>query len=125
MNPEFDEFLFAPISEDTNGMPTSVISALARLNIDPWQEAARLSDLPKEGAAAALGQLIGRLPGGRREQSDTLKITTRLIGLLPLRDPAVRGGKEKIGGGEKKSNSDVALYLVFLALMAAAIYAMI
>lgn len=125
MNPEFDQFLFAPISEETNGMSTSVISALARLNIDPWQEAARLSELPKEGAAAALCQLIDRLPGDRREQSDTQKITTRLIGLLPLRDPTVRGGREKTGGRKKENNSHVALYLVFAGLAAAAIYAMI
>ena len=125
MNPEFDQFLFAPISENTNGMPTSVISALARLNIDPWQEAARLSELPKEGAAAALCQLISRLPGDRREQSDTQKITTRLIGLLPLRDPADRGGKEKISGREKVNNYRAALYLVFLGLAATVLYAMI
>ncbi|MGH6660854.1 MAG: hypothetical protein ACREB6_04900 [Rhodospirillales bacterium] len=125
MNPEFDRFLFAPISEDTNGMPTSVISALARLNIDPWQEAARLSELPKEGAAAALCQLISRLPGDRREQSDTQKITTRLIGLLPLRDPADWGGKEKISGREKVNNYRAAFYLVFLGLAATVLYAMI
>jgi hypothetical protein len=106
-------------------MPTSVISALARLNIDPWQEAARLSELPKEGAAAALCQLISRLPGDRREQSDTQKITTRLIGLLPLRDPADRGGKEKISGREKVNNYRAALYLVFLGLAATVLYAMI
>lgn len=125
MNSEFDEFLFAPIREETNGMPTSVISALARLNIDPWQEAARLSELPKEGAVAALCQLIGRLPGDRRERSETQEITTRLIRLLPLRDPAVRGGNKKISGREKKNNSHVALCFVFLFLAAAAIYAMI
>jgi len=125
MNPEFDQFLFAPISEDRNGMPTSVISALARLDIDPWQEAARLSELPKEGAAAALCQLIGRLPGDRREQSDTQKITARLIGLLPLRGPADRGGKEKINGREKVNNYHAALYLVFLGLAATVLYAMI
>jgi hypothetical protein len=36
---EFDDFLFAPIGEDRNGMLLSVLSALARLDIDPWQEA--------------------------------------------------------------------------------------
>jgi hypothetical protein len=35
---EFDDFLFAPIGEDRNDMPLSVLSALARLDIDPWQE---------------------------------------------------------------------------------------
>ena len=41
---EFDDFLYAPIGEDRNGMLLSVLSALARLDIDPWQEAAKLAD---------------------------------------------------------------------------------
>lgn len=47
---EFDDFLFAPIGEDKNDMPLSMLSALARLDIDPWQEAAELSRLPEETA---------------------------------------------------------------------------
>jgi hypothetical protein len=31
---EFDSFLYAPIGEDGNGMPLSVLSALARLDVD-------------------------------------------------------------------------------------------
>ena len=38
---EFDDFLFAPIGADRIGMLLSVLSALARLDIDPWQEAAK------------------------------------------------------------------------------------
>jgi len=33
---EFDDFLFAPIGDEKNGMLLSVISALARLDLDPW-----------------------------------------------------------------------------------------
>ena len=47
---EFDDFLFAPIVEDRNDMPLSVLSALARLDIDPWQEADKLARLPGETA---------------------------------------------------------------------------
>jgi hypothetical protein len=49
--PEFDDFLYAPIGADGVEMPLSVLSALARLDVDPWTEAAELSELPK-GAAA-------------------------------------------------------------------------
>jgi hypothetical protein len=35
IGPEFDEFLGAPISEDRNGTTLSVLSALARLDVDP------------------------------------------------------------------------------------------
>ena len=40
---QFDEFLCASIGEEKNGMALSVLSAFARRNVDPWQEAARLS----------------------------------------------------------------------------------
>jgi hypothetical protein len=63
---QFNEFLFASIGKEGNGMPLSVVSALARHEIDPWQEAARLSDLPKELATTALDRLIRRLPDADR-----------------------------------------------------------
>lgn len=43
-------------------MLLSVVSALARLEIDPWQEAARLPDLPEDRAVAALDHLIRLIP---------------------------------------------------------------
>ena len=35
---EFDDFLFARLNEDSDDMPLSVLSVLARLGVDPWQE---------------------------------------------------------------------------------------
>jgi hypothetical protein len=53
------EFLFAPIGEDRDGMLVSVLSGLARSDVDPWQEAARLAELPEETATQRLASLIG------------------------------------------------------------------
>ena len=36
---QLNGFLFASIGDETNGMPLSVISALTRLGVDPWDEA--------------------------------------------------------------------------------------
>jgi hypothetical protein len=44
---EFNAFLFARTGEDRNGMPVSVLSGLARLDMDPWQEEA--AQLPASG----------------------------------------------------------------------------
>src|SRR5690242_19308420 len=63
-HPEFDAFLSASIGEDADGVGVTVMSALARLGLDPWSEAARLSDLPREAAVAALVLTLGRLPAG-------------------------------------------------------------
>jgi hypothetical protein len=86
---EFDNFLYAAIGADRNESPLSVLSALARLNLDPWQEAAELSKLPKGIAAARLERLIGRLPRGRWDEADLGAIADRLIGLLPSLPSAV------------------------------------
>jgi hypothetical protein len=83
--PEFDDFLYAAIGSDKDEMPLSVLSALARLNIDPWEEAAELSELPKSPAIQRLASLITQLQGGRWTQADSRTIAVRLIELLPHR----------------------------------------
>jgi hypothetical protein len=81
--PEFDDFLYAPVGADGGDMPLSVLSALARLDVDPWQEAAELSELPKGTATQRLATLLARLPGGRWTLADSRAIADRLIELLP------------------------------------------
>jgi hypothetical protein len=44
---EYDDFLFSPIGEDRNGLMLSVVSMLARLNLDPWHKAASFAELPR------------------------------------------------------------------------------
>src|SRR5271165_2687878 len=66
IGPEFDEFLCAPIGEDRNGTMLSVLSALARLDVDPWQEATSLARMPREAAAVRLSALIEALRSSRR-----------------------------------------------------------
>jgi hypothetical protein len=39
---QFDEFLYARIDEGSDTTPLSVLSMLARLDLDPWEEAAKL-----------------------------------------------------------------------------------
>jgi hypothetical protein len=61
--PEFDSFLFASVGEEVDGVPLSVLSALSRLDLDPRDEAARLSHLTKETEARRVSdRLVERLP---------------------------------------------------------------
>jgi hypothetical protein len=80
---EFDSFLFAAIGEDGNGMPVTMLSGLARSNLDPWQEAAQLSALPGPTAVERLTALIGALPGKAWTHSEAQAVATRLIAKLP------------------------------------------
>jgi hypothetical protein len=82
---DFDDFLFEPIGEDRNGMLLSVVSALARLNLDPWQEAASLAQLPAKTAACRLSSLIAALPDRPATHLDPGSNAARFIALLPRR----------------------------------------
>lgn len=117
---QFNEFLFASIGKEGNGMPLSVVSALARLEMDPWQEAARLSDLPKELAAAALDRLIRRLPAGGWDQAEVADIAARLIDLLPRRHGLAR--PDEAASGSRKKASAAVVWMIVVALGAAAIF---
>ncbi len=85
LGPEFHDFLYAPIGEDRNGMLLSVLSALARLDVDPWQEAAELTRLSGDAAIRRLAALISTLPDGPSGHRDSGTIAERLIALLPRR----------------------------------------
>lgn len=82
---EFNAFLFAPVGEDKAGLPLTVLSALSRLGLDPWGEAARLANLPVDSAIQALTLAIARLPEGDWKASDTGTIAARLVAFLPGR----------------------------------------
>lgn len=80
---QFDNFLFATVGEDRNGMQVSVLSALARLGVEPWQEAKQLARLSEELACARVDGLIAELPGVPSLIHDHRVIAERIIALLP------------------------------------------
>lgn len=89
LDSEFNDFLFAPIGEESNNTVLTVLSAFARLGTDPWQEAARLAQLPREAAAQNLKSIIARLPDGSWGPSEAGPIAVRLVKLLPGRRATV------------------------------------
>jgi hypothetical protein len=82
---EFNAFLFALVGEDRNGMPLSVVSVLARMELDPWVEAASLADLPAETAAQKLAAWLDVLPDPTLKPASPDTRAARLIALLPRR----------------------------------------
>jgi hypothetical protein len=84
----YNDFLFAPIGEEENGSTLSVLSALTRLELDPWEVAARLAGQSERSSRDALSRLIERISGPRRSPAEAKAIAARLIGLLPKQDPA-------------------------------------
>jgi len=95
LGPEFDDFLFAIIGDDRNGMQLSVVSVLARVDLDPWHEAAALAALPAKLAVERLAPLLAALSERTLQQASAQTTAVRLIALLPRRanantPPAVR-----------------------------------
>jgi hypothetical protein len=97
LHSDLNDFLFASVGDQQNGMPLNVVSALTRLDVDPWGEAARLAALPKALAAEALEPLIAQLPILRRQQSDNRAISQRLAELLPVVRQAPTRSRERAG----------------------------
>ena len=85
LSSQFDEFLLAPLGEDKNGARLSVLSSLARSDLDPWEEAFQLSGLPSATAIARLASVIAAQPEACGGQSDAETTAARLILLLPRR----------------------------------------
>ena len=83
IGPEFDEFLGASIGEDRNGTGLSVLSALARLDVDPWKEATSLARMPREAAAVRLTELIEALPLAPASAIPSRMSAADLVALLP------------------------------------------
>jgi hypothetical protein len=115
LHSDLNEFLFASVGDEQNGMPLNVMSALTRLGIDPWEEASRLAALPKAAAAESLAPVIARMPVGRPRLSDNLALSQGLVALLPLHLKAVSSSREQTADKDKRYFHAV-LLLAVLAL---------
>ena len=96
---QYDDFLFASICEEANGMRLSVLSALARMNVDPWDEATRLAAMPKAVAERTLVSILD-LVSGRRWKSVGSKGRCCAIGSA---SPAAGRWCDNCGGRRCKS----------------------
>lgn len=81
LTPRFDEFLFASVCVDRGGHSLSVLSALARMDVDPWEEASRLAAMPNPSAVKTLA--VALIQQKSWPDSEAEAVAARLIQLLP------------------------------------------
>jgi hypothetical protein len=124
LHSDLNDFLFAAVGEEQNGMPLNVVSGLTRLGLDPWEEAARLAALPRALAAEKLAPIIARLPVDRQQPSDNLAISRQLVELLPEHQRAASPGWQQADAKGKKYIQAV-IVLSCLALGAAVLFSML
>ena len=84
---DYDAFLFAEVGEDRTGAAVTVLSALARLDLEPWTEARELSRLGREDAQVRLTthfEAITDIPALALASEGR---AAKLVSLLPTRTP--------------------------------------
>ena len=119
LHSDLNDFLFASIGDEPNGMPLSVISALTRLDVDPWEEAAQLAALPKARAVEALASMIARMSIAQSARYDDMAIARRLVGLLPVHGNTDQPDHARATAADK--NYRYALLLLAVAVLGSAI----
>jgi hypothetical protein len=112
---DFNNFLFAPIRDDKNGT-LSVLSALARLDVDPWELAAKLAALPREAAIQKLATLLGALPAESAADPQSQATAARLVALLPQGVNSKSSAHKDIPRAARSPRSATATYLVYCVI---------
>jgi hypothetical protein len=79
---DLNDFLFSPIAHDVNGMHLTMLSALARSGVDPWDEAASLAALSRESATQKVVQVLAGVPNGPAPGDQTTSMAARLVAQL-------------------------------------------
>ncbi len=82
-NSDLNPFLYADVGTELNGSTLTMLSVLARLDQDPWIEAARWARLPKAAAVECLVSIIDGIPLSPGGASSTRVTAARLVMLLP------------------------------------------
>ena len=106
----FNDFLFAVIGEEENGQRLTVLSALARLGPNPWEEAARLSEA-----------ILARLPEDNWQKAGPLAIAARLVDFLPERGSSAENSTESGRDQGRRNMTPNVRNALFWACLAAAV----
>lgn len=96
-DPLYEQFLGASVGEDSRGFNVSVLSMLARLDLDPWEEAADLASLADGPVRQRLEALLAQFSDVPLAGATRAETVTRLLSFLPARKRGAAGPAQ--GGG--------------------------
>jgi hypothetical protein len=114
---QLDDFLLAPIGCEQNGMTLTVLSALARQDIDPWREAASLAEMPRESAALRMSSLIAELPEKPSGRLDPEAIAARLVAHLPHQSAVAPAPNKAVARASAVNHSGLFIFLTLAAFL--------
>ena len=119
---DYDAFLQAEVGEDRTGAAVTVLSALARLGLEPWTEAKELARLGSEDAEVRLEAHLAAITDVPALALASGSKAAKLVSLLPKRAPPVFAKARQTGN---VSFPQVSLFWVVSALIGVAVIARI
>ncbi len=116
-DPIYESFLAAPVGEDRTGTNVSVLSMLARLDIDPWVEAADLAKMPETRARHRLEALLVRFTDVPAIVTDRSTLAQSLLDFLPVDGKTARQSTHAPDGSSIKSPNGKMIFWIFATLL--------
>ena len=115
----FDTFLYATLGKDRNDNSVTVLSALARLGLEPWDAASDLASLTRDEARSRLDTVLIRFTDVPTLKDNHAAVSRRLIDLLPkgARQQARLAGDAALQGGKLGIGSILGVLMVVLYLI--------
>lgn len=111
-----DSFLYADVGTELNGSALTILSMIARLGGDPWDQAARWARLPKAAVIDGLTRSIAQMPLVPSALAETRATAARLALLLPAQTQSVwQGGAEP--SDHSAASRRIAVTVVYCALV--------
>jgi len=125
---DLDDFLFAPVGQDFDGTPMTLATVLARLGVDPWEEAAEIASLAQEPALQRLASRLESMPNGPSSAEDTVNVAVRLLALLhravPRKAPLPETPRPTLAARPSKRNNVAIYWLIGLVFLLGAQWAL-
>jgi hypothetical protein len=115
--PDFEDFLFADIGTQPNGLPLTVLTLFARAGVDPWSEAEQLSQMSSVAAVSYMISEINRAPALYRSNVDVTQLAKGLVARLPAHE-STTPIDVSIAGSGFEGLPMMALMMMFYAIMA-------
>lgn len=110
---DYDAFLFAEVGDDRTGAAVTVLSALARLDLEPWTEARKLSRLDPEDAQVRLTTHFEAMTDIPALALASESRAAKLVSLLPKRAP-LRVSKPFEAGNNNSSKVSISWTMMAL-----------
>lgn len=116
-DPEYERFLAASVGADGTGASVSVLSMLARLELDPWIEASDLAKMHDAPARQRLEALLARFEDVPTLVFDKGRVASDLLAFLPRRTKITQPSSDSAVAQSVKLAIGAPVYWIVAAIL--------